>query len=92
MGAICAGNRAGTPLASSFGGPAPFEATMLRLSDAQRAALTQAFAAVAQLALGALVFGQFLRERPFSFGLAYVGVGIWFWFVGLALAAAGGRR
>jgi hypothetical protein len=43
---------------------------MLRLKKGQRAVLVQAFPAVANLAVGALVFGQLLRQQPFSFGLA----------------------
>ncbi len=65
---------------------------MVRLTDTQRAVLTQAFAAVAHLGLGAMVFGQFLREQPFSFRLGLAGVGIWLWFVAMAIAAAGGKR
>ena len=39
---------------------------MVKLTDAQRAVLVQAFPAIAHLGLGALVFGQFLRDQPFS--------------------------
>lgn len=68
------------------------EMTMIRLAQAQRAVLTQAFPAVGHLALGALVFGQFLREQPYSVWLAVTGVGIWLWFVGMAVVFAGGKR
>jgi hypothetical protein len=30
-----------------------------------------------------LVFGQFLRQRPFSFLLALAGIGLWFVFIGI---------
>jgi hypothetical protein len=80
-------NPCGTAIASS-----PDQMTMIKLTDAQRAVLTQAFPAVAHPALGALVFGQFLREQPYSLRLAVTGVGIWLWFVGMALVFAGGKR
>ncbi len=77
----------GTALASAH-----VHVTMLRLTDAQRAVLTQALPAVAHVAVGALVFGQFLREQPYSLPLALIGIGIWFWFVGVAVALAGGKQ
>ena len=64
---------------------------MVRLTDAQRAVLVQAFPAVAHLAVGGLVFGQFLRDRPFSIGLALAGVGVWLWLVGFAVVLARGK-
>ncbi|MBI3050628.1 MAG: hypothetical protein HYY76_20245 [Acidobacteria bacterium] len=63
--------------------------TMLRLNEAQRAVLIQAFPAIAHVAAGGLVFGQFLREPPFSIGLALGGVAIWVGFVSGAVALAG---
>ena len=66
--------------------------TMLRLTDAQRAVLIQAFPAVAHLAVGALVFGQFLRQQPFSLRVAVGGVVIWIVFVSWAVMLAGGKR
>lgn len=65
---------------------------MLRLAEAQRAVLVQAIPAVANLAIGAMVFGQFLRQQPFSIGLALAGVGFWFMFVSIAVVFAGGKR
>lgn len=65
---------------------------MVRLTDAQRTVLTQALPAVAHVALGALVFGQFLREQPFSFWLATAGLGIWLSCVSAAVAIAGGKQ
>ncbi|MGH9256893.1 MAG: hypothetical protein ACRD3C_20210 [Vicinamibacterales bacterium] len=44
----------------------------------------------ANLALGALVFAQFLEDRPFSRQLAAAGIGIW--LVLLACALLLGRR
>lgn len=40
----------------------------------------------------ALVFGQFLREQPYSLWLAVAGVAIWLWFIGMAVAVAGGKQ
>ena len=48
---------------------------MLRLNRAQRAVLVDKVPDVANLAIGALSFGQFLGERPFSFMRALCGVG-----------------
>lgn len=39
----------------------------------------------ANLALGAMVFGQFLQDRPFSRWLAMVGIVIWLGLLGWAL-------
>ena len=65
---------------------------MLRLSDPQRAVLVQVFPAVANLGLGAMVFGQFLRQQPFSAGLAGAGIGFWFALIAYTLVIAGGKR
>ena len=66
--------------------------TMIRLTDAQRAVLVQAFPAVAHLGLGALVFGQFLRDQPFAVWLALAGIGIWFGCISVALVFARKQR
>jgi hypothetical protein len=65
---------------------------MLRLTDAQRAVLVQAFPAVGHLAVGGLVFGQFLREQPFSMWLAFAGITIWGIAVTSAVMVAGAER
>jgi hypothetical protein len=65
---------------------------MIKLKDPQRAVLVEAFPAAGHLGLGALVFGQFLREQPYSMGLFVTGVCIWLWFVGMAVALAGGKQ
>jgi hypothetical protein len=51
--------------------------TMLLLNRAQRAVLVDKVPDVANLAIGALSFGQFLGDRPFSFTRALFGVGMW---------------
>lgn len=65
---------------------------MLRLADAQRGVLIQAIPAVAHLAVGTLVFGQFLRQRPFSIALALTGIGVWLGFIAVTVVLAGGKR
>jgi hypothetical protein len=65
---------------------------MLRLNDAQRAVLVQAIPAVAHLAVGAMVFGQFLRQQPFSAGLALAGIAFWVVFVSITVVFAGGKQ
>ena len=65
---------------------------MLRLNDAQRTVLVQAFPAVAHLAVGGLVFGQFLSEQPYSVPLALIAVVGWLVCVSLAVIIAKGER
>ena len=65
--------------------------TMLRLTDAQRAVLIQAFPAIAHVAAGGLVFGQFLRNEQFSIVLALGGLTTWVAGVSLAVSLAGRR-
>jgi hypothetical protein len=65
---------------------------MIQLRDAQRAVLVQAFPVVGHLAVGGLVFGQFLREQPFSTRLAFIGIAIWFVAITLAVMVAGAER
>jgi hypothetical protein len=79
--AICPAIRAARPSHSR-------EGTMVKFSDAQRAVLIQAFPAVAHVAAGGLVFGQFLRGEPFSTGMALAGVGVWIGFVSVAVMLA----
>jgi hypothetical protein len=64
---------------------------MLRLADAQRAVLVQAIPAVAHLAVGTFVFGQFLRQQPLSTGLALTGIALWFALITETVLIAGGK-
>jgi hypothetical protein len=70
--------------------PPEAHTTMLRLSREQRRTLADKLPDAANLALGALVFGQFLQERPFSPVLAATGVGVWLALLAWALFL--GRR
>ena len=46
----------------------------------------------ANLALGALVFAQFLGERPFSMAVATLGVGMWAGLLGCGFVLGRGNR
>jgi hypothetical protein len=59
--------------------------TMLELTSRQRAALIDKLPDLANLAIGALFFGQFLGDRPFSARVALLGVASWIVLIGLAL-------
>ena len=61
---------------------------MLRLSAGGRALVADKMSDAANLAAGAMVFGQSLSERPFSMGLMALGTMIWVCFVGCAVALA----
>lgn len=64
--------------------------TMIRLSHEQRRMLVDKLPDTANLGLGALVFGQFLQDRPFSRWLAAAGVFVWVTLIAWALFV--GRR
>ena len=61
---------------------------MVILSTRQRAVLIGKLPDIANVAAGALVFGQFLGDRPYSPALAVYGVGIWSALIGFALLLA----
>lgn len=65
---------------------------MLKLTDRQRVVLVQTIPPLANLAVGTLVFGQFLRRQPFSIALALAGIGIWVVLVSTALVVTEGKR
>jgi hypothetical protein len=62
---------------------------MLELKRSQRAVLVDKVPDVANLAAGALVFGQFLSDSPVSWNVALVGTGIWLLLTGFAVLLAG---
>ena len=68
------------------------EMTMLRLTPGQRTMLADKLLDAANVAAGALVFGQLLGDM-FSIALAVAGVGLWIvlGFCALALAGRGER-
>ena len=63
---------------------------MLVLKPAQRALFAEKLPDAANLALGALVFGQLLGDDLFSPWIALVGLGLWIFFIGCAVIVAGG--
>ena len=67
------------------------EVTMLVLKRAQRAVFVEKLPDAANLALGALVFGQFLSDRFYPW-VALLGLTLWIFFIGCAVIVAGGAR
>lgn len=65
--------------------------TMLDLKQAQRDMLVDKLPDAANLAAGALFFGQFLGDRPFSLILAMSGIAAWAVLIVWALVLAGGK-
>ena len=63
---------------------------MLVLKQEQRALLADKLADAANLAMGALVFGQSLGETGSSLLLGVVGLGLWVLFLGWAIVLAVG--
>jgi hypothetical protein len=57
---------------------------MVELTSEQRKMLIDKLPDAANLALGALVFGQFLGDRPFSPGVALLGTVAWVLLLGSA--------
>lgn len=65
---------------------------MLRLKRAQQRVLVAHLPELANLAIGSLLFGQFLSDRPYSFALAFVGIAAWFGLMGIVVIFANGER
>ena len=63
---------------------------MLDFDPDQRRMLMNKLPDAANLAVGALVFGQFIGARPVSWGL--IAVGLWTWAALIGLALVIGRR
>ncbi len=61
---------------------------MLSLDDDQRQMLSDKLPDAANLAVGALFFGQFLSDRPFSTALALWGSGAWLALMSWAIMLA----
>ena len=66
--------------------------TMLVLKDKQRELLADKLPDAGNLAVGALFFGQFLSDRPFSIVMASCGIGAWIALVVEAVILAAGRE
>lgn len=65
---------------------------MVGLAIEQRRMLMDKLPDAANLALGGLVFGQFLADRPFSIALAIVGMTTWAGLLGGAFVLGRERR
>ena len=65
---------------------------MLELTNRQREMLVDKLPDAANVAAGALFFGQFLGERSFSLSLAALGVGLWVFLTFCSFALAGGKQ
>lgn len=61
---------------------------MLQLRERQRAVLIEKLPDLANVAAGALIFGQFLGERPISPVIGLTGLGLWFVLTGFAMVLA----
>ena len=62
---------------------------MLEWLPAQRALLAETLRDIANIAAGAMVFGQFLGERAFSPSVAFLGGVVWVVLVVFAPSVAG---
>jgi hypothetical protein len=62
---------------------------MIRLKQVQRSLLAEKVADVANVAAGALIFGQALSGTAFSVKLAIVGIGAWFAMTAAAVIVVG---
>jgi hypothetical protein len=65
---------------------------MVELTRGQRAALVDKLPDIANVAAGAMVFGQFLSDRTFSLPLAATGLALWGFLFGCAVVLAGGDQ
>ena len=65
---------------------------MVELTSRQRALLADKLPDVANIAAGALLFGQFLSDRTFSLLLAAAGLALWTFLFGCAVVLAGGDQ
>jgi hypothetical protein len=65
---------------------------MVELTSQQRALLADNLPDVANIAAGALLFGQFLGDRAFSLLLAAAGLALWGFLFGCAVVLAGGDQ
>ena len=65
---------------------------MVELSEAQRRVVVDKLPDMANVAAGAMVFGQFLADRPFSIVLAAGGIISWLALGAYTLFLARGRK
>jgi hypothetical protein len=65
--------------------------TMLVLQQDQRLLLAETLRDIGNIAAGAMIFGQFLADQPFSLWVAVGGMTVWIGLVGCAVLVAGRR-
>lgn len=63
---------------------------MLRLNEAQRHVVIDKIPDLANLAAGAMVFGQFLADEPFSGSVAAGGLVVWAFLIACSVVLARG--
>ena len=68
------------------------ELTIVVFSAEQRKLLAETLRDLANIAAGAMVFGQFVSTGTFSVSLAVVGGGLWIAIVGYAVTIAKGSE
>ena len=66
--------------------------TMVVLNRRQRAVLAYKLPDGANIAAGALVFGQYLSDRPFSAWAAALGAVLWALLIAVSVILAGGSE
>ena len=64
--------------------------TMVQFGEKRRYLVAKQLSDVANLALAALAFGQFIRGQGFSTSTLLLGMGLWLAFAVLAFVVAGG--
>jgi hypothetical protein len=67
-------------------------ATMVRLNREQRMLLAETLRDIANIAAGAMVFGQFIGSQTLSYSIAAFGMGVWVALVTFAMVLAGGAQ
>lgn len=65
---------------------------MVDFDSKQRTLVADKLFDVASVAVGGMVFGQFLTERPFSILLAVIGLAIWVTLFVVSVAVEGRTR
>ena len=65
---------------------------MVRLNRQQRMLLAETLRDIANIAAGAMVFGQFIGSQTLSYSIAAFGMGVWVALVTFAMVLAGGAQ
>ena len=65
---------------------------MVRLNRQQRMLLAETLRDIANIAAGAMVFGQFIGSQTLSYSIAAFEMGVWVALVTFAIVLAGGTQ